>query len=115
MASHYKHRARLLHTEARQPARCGLCYWSVSLGPMAHADIFQWEYINPANPDLGKKQSTTLCIDGAGRLVAPGADLHTRNLTMGYLIGAEPHRGLRPRHQPDQRGTESGQPDQREL
>src|SRR5688572_6670928 len=27
--------------------------------PIARADIFQWEYINPANPGLGKQQSTT--------------------------------------------------------
>jgi hypothetical protein len=34
--------------------------------PTARADIFQWQFINPADPGMGKQQSTTLCIDGAG-------------------------------------------------
>jgi uncharacterized protein YjbI with pentapeptide repeats len=54
----------------------------------AHADIFQWEYINPADPSQGKRQSTTLAPDGAGVDAVPGANLAGRNLTMAYLIGA---------------------------
>src|SRR5262245_46310953 len=61
----------------------------VASGPTARADIFQWEYINPANPSLGKQQSSTLAPDGAGVNAAPGADLSYRNLTMAYLIGAD--------------------------
>ena len=57
--------------------------------PVARADIFQWEYINPANPALGKQQSTTLAPDGAGVNAVPGANLSFRNLTMAYLIGAD--------------------------
>ena len=57
--------------------------------PLARADIFQWEYINPANPSLGKQQSTTLAPDGAGANAVPGANLSNRNLTMAYLIGAD--------------------------
>jgi uncharacterized protein YjbI with pentapeptide repeats len=57
--------------------------------PVARADIFQWKYINPANPSLGKQQSTTLCTGGAGANAVPGANLGGRNLTMGYLIGAD--------------------------
>ena len=57
--------------------------------PVARADIFQWEYINPANPSLGKQQSTTLAPDGAGVNAVPGANLSNRNLTMAYLIGAD--------------------------
>ena len=57
--------------------------------PLARADIFQWEYINPANPGLGKQPSTTLAPDGAGANAARGADLPNRNLTMAYLIGAD--------------------------
>ena len=56
--------------------------------PVARADIFQWEYINPANPSQGKQQSTTLAPDGAGVNAVPGANLSNRNLTMAYLIGA---------------------------
>ena len=55
----------------------------------AHADIFQWEYINPADPSQGKQQSTTLAPDGAGVDAVPGANLSVRNLTMAYLIGAD--------------------------
>jgi uncharacterized protein YjbI with pentapeptide repeats len=68
----------------------------VSLSPLllvspcpAHADIFQWEYINPADPSQGKRQSTTLAPDGAGVDAVPGAILSFRNLTMAYLIGAD--------------------------
>src|SRR5262245_61674331 len=68
----------------------------VSLSPLlvvsptpAQADIFQWEYINPADPSRGKQQSTTLAPDGAGVDAVPGAYLGSRNLTMAYLIGAD--------------------------
>jgi uncharacterized protein YjbI with pentapeptide repeats len=55
----------------------------------AHADIFQWEYINPADPSQGKRQSTTLAPHGAGVDAVPGVDLASRDLTMAYLIGAD--------------------------
>ena len=32
----------------------------------AQGDIFQWEYINPADPSQGRQQSTTLTPGGAG-------------------------------------------------
>src|SRR5262245_42535013 len=51
----------------------------------AQADIFQWEYINPADPSQGKQQSTTLAPEGAGVDAVPGAQLGGRNLTMAYL------------------------------
>ncbi len=57
--------------------------------PLARADIFEWEYINPANPALGKQQSTMLAPDGAGVNAAPGANLAYRNLTMAYLIATD--------------------------
>ena len=38
----------------------------------AHADIFQWEYINPADPSQGKRQSTTLAPHGASVDAVPG-------------------------------------------
>src|SRR5262245_20653835 len=53
------------------------------------ADIFQWEYINPADPSQGKQQSTTLTPDGAGVDAVPEAGLSARNLNMAYLIGAD--------------------------
>jgi uncharacterized protein YjbI with pentapeptide repeats len=76
------------------PNRLGriLC---VSLSPLllvspsrARADIFQWEYINPADPSQGKRQSTTLAPDGAGVDAIPGANLADRDLTKADLRGA---------------------------
>src|SRR5262249_45696959 len=55
----------------------------------AQADIYQWEYINPADPSQGKRQSTLLAPDGAGVDAVPGAVLNSRNLTMAYLIHAD--------------------------
>jgi uncharacterized protein YjbI with pentapeptide repeats len=55
----------------------------------SRADIFQWEYIDPADPSQGKQQSTTLSPDGAGVVAAPGVDLSYRNLTQAYLFGAD--------------------------
>jgi uncharacterized protein YjbI with pentapeptide repeats len=56
--------------------------------PLARADIYQWEYINPANPALGKQPSTTLAPDGAGANAVRGTDLSSLNLTKAYMIGA---------------------------
>lgn len=64
---------------------------TLASAPLTRADIFQWEYIDPANPSLGRQQSTTLAPDGAGAQVAHGADLSNRNLTKAYLSGADLH------------------------
>ena len=55
----------------------------------ASADIYQWEYIDPAHPELGKQQSTTLCPDGAGVTVHEWANLENLDLTRAYFIGAD--------------------------
>ena len=60
-----------------------------AFAPAAHADIFQWEYINPADPTQGKRQSTTLCPSGAGVDAVPGARLGGLNLRMAYLNSAD--------------------------
>src|SRR5215210_685216 len=52
----------------------------------ASADIFQWEYINPADPSQGKQASTTLCPGGASVSAVPGANLGSLDLTKAYLI-----------------------------
>ena len=61
----------------------------VAFASAARADIFQWEYINPADPSQGKQQSTTLAPDGAGVDAVPGANFVSRNLTMAYLSRAD--------------------------
>ena len=76
-------RARNLAACCKSPPPCSRS----SRSPRSRtADIFQWEYINPADPSQGKQQSTTLAPDGAGVDAVPGADLSDRNLTMAYLI-----------------------------
>ena len=47
----------------------------LAFASVAQADIFQWEYINPADPSQGKQQSTTLAPDGAGVDAVPGATI----------------------------------------
>ena len=59
-----------------------------ALATAARADIFRWEYVNPADPSQGKRESATLAPDGAGVEAVPGADLGNRNLTMAYLVRA---------------------------
>jgi uncharacterized protein YjbI with pentapeptide repeats len=61
----------------------------VTIACAARADIFKWEYINPADHGQGKQQSATLAPDGAGVYAVPGAYLAYRNLTLAYLIGAD--------------------------
>ena len=78
--------------------------------PVARADIYEWEYINPANPAQGKQQSTTLCPSGVGVDAVPGAYLRGYNLTMAYLIGADLTGAASRAYHFDQRGAESGQP-----
>jgi hypothetical protein len=58
----------------------------VAFTPAAQAHIFQWEYVNPAAPSQGRRQSETLAPDGAGVDAMPGADLSRRDLTKAYLI-----------------------------
>jgi uncharacterized protein YjbI with pentapeptide repeats len=55
----------------------------------ARADIYEWKYVDPADSSLGKQQSTTLCIGGAGVNAEPSASWADRNLTMAYLIGKD--------------------------
>jgi hypothetical protein len=54
----------------------------VAFASAARADIFQWEYVNPLDASQGKRQSTTLCLDGAGVDAEPGAQFWGHNLRM---------------------------------
>jgi uncharacterized protein YjbI with pentapeptide repeats len=90
MERKYKDRARFLpHRGAPAGALLSALLVGLALAPSASADIFQWEYINPADPAQGKQQSKTLCIDGAGAYAGPGTYLANRNLTKAYLIDAD--------------------------
>jgi uncharacterized protein YjbI with pentapeptide repeats len=62
----------------------------LALASLVHADIYQWEYVNPADPSQGKQQSATLAPDGAGLTAAPGAIWQgPRDLTKAYLSNAD--------------------------
>ena len=69
-------------------AICGAAFFGLP-AQSARADIFQWEYVDPADPSQGKQQSSTLCPGGAGVNAVPGVSLQSRNLTMAYLIGTD--------------------------
>ena len=47
----------------------------VAFATSARADIYQWQYNDPADPSQGKQQSTTLCPDGAGVNAEPATAL----------------------------------------
>lgn len=90
MERKYTDRARFLpHRAAPAGALLIALLVGLAFAPRARADIFQWEYIDPANPALGKKQGTTLCVDGAGVAAFPGTAIAKRNLTMAYLSDAD--------------------------
>ena len=52
-----------------------------------HADIYQWEWVDPSDSLQGKQPSPTLCPDGAGLTPAPGLYANNIDLSGGYLIG----------------------------
>ena len=68
---------------------CVSLFFIVAFAVSAHADIYQWEYIDPGDPSQGKRQSTTLVPDGASVDAVPGVYLSYQDLTMAYLIGAD--------------------------
>ena len=59
-----------------------------ALAGAARGDIFQWEWVDPGDPGQGKRESATLCPDGAGKNAVPGTDLSLLDLTQAYLIAA---------------------------
>jgi uncharacterized protein YjbI with pentapeptide repeats/CubicO group peptidase (beta-lactamase class C family) len=54
----------------------------------ARSDVYQWEYVDPANPGLGKLPSSLLCAGGEGAIAEPGASWTGLDLSMAYLHGA---------------------------
>jgi hypothetical protein len=55
----------------------------------ASADIYQWEWVNPADHNQGMRQSNIVCAGGAGVSAAPGANLAGLDLTNAYLDSAD--------------------------
>lgn len=52
---------------------------------LAWADIYEWEYIDPLNPSLGRQASAVLL---STKVAGPGANLRDTNLRKAYFAGA---------------------------
>src|SRR5690349_12059778 len=63
MGEAWNRRGRAMIETARRIAGVAALALAAS---QASADIFQWEWVDPGDHTLGKRQSTTLCPDGAG-------------------------------------------------
>lgn len=61
--------------------------WTV-LVTEARADIYQWEWVAPADHSQGQRQSATVCPGGTGVNAVPGANLTSCDLTKAWLNGA---------------------------
>lgn len=55
------------------------------LPPKANGQIYEWEYVDPSNPSLGKKQSTILVPDGHVANLNSAFGLFGHDLTKAYL------------------------------
>src|SRR5262245_33166961 len=66
-----------------------LCLGCLILPASVRADIFQWQWVNPNNPNLGRMESTTLAPNGAGVSAIPFSNLSAKDLRNGYLIGKD--------------------------
>ena len=53
----------------------------------SHADIFEWQWVDPLDHSQGKKESNILCPGGAGLVPEPGMVGNWADLTKAYLIG----------------------------
>jgi uncharacterized protein YjbI with pentapeptide repeats len=62
--------------------------WAALVSPVC-GDIYEWEYIDPSDPFLGKKQSNVLTPDGAGKVLEPDVNLSSLDLTKGWFVGAD--------------------------
>ena len=62
--------------------------------PALHADIYQWEHIDPGDPSRGRRQSSTLAPDGLGVEPEPRADLRNLDLSTAWLHKADMARAL---------------------
>ncbi|HEX2971272.1 MAG TPA: pentapeptide repeat-containing protein [Tepidisphaeraceae bacterium] len=73
----------------RRLGRGALAGWlGLWLAPAAGADVFQWEWVNPADPGQGRRPSSMLCPGGAGVVIKAGANLSKKDLTRGWLLEA---------------------------
>ncbi|WP_218932198.1 pentapeptide repeat-containing protein [Adhaeretor mobilis] len=58
---------------------------SIAISPLATADVFQWELIDPADPSQGRQESSMLAPDGAGVMPAPFLQAAGLDLTQAWL------------------------------
>lgn len=60
----------------------------LALSNVAQGDVYQWEFVDPANPALGKRKSATLAPEGTGANFDSVLGLYGRDLTKAYLYRA---------------------------
>ena len=58
-------------------------------GPVVHGDVFQWEWVDPADPSQGKRPSAVLCPMGSGLVLGPDSWALNHDLSQAYLIGSD--------------------------
>ena len=87
-----QHRDSLVPARSQSPfsTHCrawlvGLLLFSLVSPSMVSADIFEWEWVDPADHSLGKQPSTTVVPDGAGLVPEPGLDASSKNFTKAFL------------------------------
>ncbi len=64
-----------------------VCWLSLICCTAARADIYQWEYFNPADPSQGKQENFFAHVSNQDAV--PGAYYFAQNLTKAYLIGVD--------------------------
>lgn len=57
------------------------------VSPAVLGNIYQWEWVDPADHSQGRQASSTLSPDGAGLVPQPGLDAYNKNLTQAWLSG----------------------------
>ena len=56
---------------------------ALAMAGQSRADIYQWEYVNPADPTQGKQQSTVPVPDGVGATAGPNSSSKRSQLDDG--------------------------------
>lgn len=73
--------------EARSVLRVVTLWLGIAVVP-ASADIYQWEWVDPADPSQGRQASNAVCPGGAGVNAEPGTSMLGLDLTQAYLAEA---------------------------
>ena len=61
---------------------------STACASQSRADIYEWAWVDPADPTQGVYQSSIVCPGGSGASAQQYTNLSGLTLTQAYLIGA---------------------------